>query len=52
MFHRWFGLYIVLRQTTPVNNEVRLQMGGKGLNLSMLGVWSYLFLQTAIPKQP
>lgn len=27
-------------------------MGGKGLNLSMLGVWSYLFLQTAIPKQP
>ena len=27
LLHRWMGPYVVIRQTTPVNYEVKLQVG-------------------------
>jgi hypothetical protein len=37
LLHRWLGPYIVLRQTTPGNYEVRLQVGKKKSDIVHVG---------------
>ena len=37
LLHRWMGPYIVIRQTTPVNYEVKLQVGKQKSDIAHVG---------------